>query len=191
MSVQNNASDSALVSNHQRGSPSMNTHDDDLRVRLGRIRSRGSHYKGFFVEVRSAAGNEGHRSRSQRVPRLSPSYFGRGRGAALRRRSGPGSNGRYTGGPCLVPDSSIRPDASSSMRASCIPAGRGHQASQRMFAISSAMVYPGPAKRRTCSPERPTSRTNGLRGADHAPRLEGGLSRLRLDRVDPVERQSW
>ena len=35
MSTQNNASDSALVSNHQRGSPSMNTHDDDLRIRLG------------------------------------------------------------------------------------------------------------------------------------------------------------
>jgi hypothetical protein len=29
MFTQNNASDSALVSNHQRGSPSMNTHDDD------------------------------------------------------------------------------------------------------------------------------------------------------------------
>jgi hypothetical protein len=26
----------------ERGSPSMNTHDDDLRVRLGRIRDRGS-----------------------------------------------------------------------------------------------------------------------------------------------------
>jgi hypothetical protein len=34
----------------------MNTHDDDLRVRLGRIRNRGSYYKGFFAEVRSAAG---------------------------------------------------------------------------------------------------------------------------------------
>src|SRR5262249_8128869 len=67
MSTQNNASDSALVSNHQRGSPSMNTHDDDLRGRLGRIRNRGSHYKGFFAEVRSAARNEGYRSRSPRV----------------------------------------------------------------------------------------------------------------------------
>ena len=79
MSIQNNASDSALVSNHQRGSPSINTHDDDLRVRLGRIRNRGSHYKGFFAEVRSAARNEGYRSRSPRVSRPNPSYFGRGR----------------------------------------------------------------------------------------------------------------
>jgi hypothetical protein len=29
----------------------MNTHDDDLRVRLGRIRNRGSHYKSFFAVV--------------------------------------------------------------------------------------------------------------------------------------------
>jgi hypothetical protein len=48
----------------------MNTHDDDLRVRLGRIRNRGSHYKGFFAEVRSTARNEGYRSRSPRVSRL-------------------------------------------------------------------------------------------------------------------------
>jgi hypothetical protein len=32
--------------------------------------------------------------------------------------------------------------------------------------------------------DRPRGQT-GLRGAEHAPRLEGGLSRLRLDRVDP------
>ena len=38
--------------------------------------------------------------------------------------------------------------------------------------------------------DRPRGQT-GLRGAEHATRLEGGLSRLRLDRVDPVERQSW
>jgi hypothetical protein len=44
MSTQNNASDSALVSNHQRGSPSMNTHDDDLHIRLGRIHDRGGRY---------------------------------------------------------------------------------------------------------------------------------------------------
>jgi hypothetical protein len=37
MSPQNNESDSALVSNHQRGSPSMNTSDDDRPLRLGRI----------------------------------------------------------------------------------------------------------------------------------------------------------
>jgi hypothetical protein len=35
----------------ERGSASMNTHDDDLRVRLGRIRNRGSHYKSFFAVV--------------------------------------------------------------------------------------------------------------------------------------------
>ena len=77
----------------------MNTHDDDLRVRLGRIRNRGSHYKGFFAEVRSAARNEGYRSRSLRVSRPNPSYFGRGRSAALRLRSGPGSDAGYAGGP--------------------------------------------------------------------------------------------
>jgi hypothetical protein len=75
MSIQNNVSDSALVSDHQRGSPSMNTHDDDLRVRLGRIRNRGSYYKGFFAEVRSAARNEGYRSRSPRDSRHTRSYF--------------------------------------------------------------------------------------------------------------------
>jgi type IV secretory pathway VirD2 relaxase len=77
----------------------MNTHDDDLHVRLGRIRNRGSHYKGFFAEVRSAARNEGYRSRSPRVSRPNPSYFGRGRSAALRLRSGPGSEAAYAGGP--------------------------------------------------------------------------------------------
>src|SRR5215467_13771456 len=73
----------------------MNTHDDDLRVRLGRIRNRGARYKGFFAEVRSAARNDGYigaRSRSPRVSRPSPSYFGRGRSAAVRLRSGPGSD---------------------------------------------------------------------------------------------------
>ena len=78
----------------------MNTHDDDLRVRLGRIRNRGSRYKGFFAEVRSAARNEGYigaRSRSPRVSR--PSYFGRGRGAALRLRSSSGPSAGYAGGP--------------------------------------------------------------------------------------------
>jgi hypothetical protein len=95
ISTQNNASDSALVSNHQRGSPSMNTRDDDLRVRLGRIRNRGSHYKGFFAEVRSAARHEGYRSRSSRVSRPSPTYFGRGR----KRRLAATIRAWYAGGP--------------------------------------------------------------------------------------------
>ena len=78
----------------------MNTHDDDLRVRLGRIRNRGSRYKGFFAEVLSAARKEGYigaRSRSPRVSRPGPSYFGRGRSAALRLRSGPGLDAGYAG----------------------------------------------------------------------------------------------
>jgi hypothetical protein len=37
----------------------MNTRDDDLRVWLHRIRIRGSRYKGFFAEVRSAGSTEG------------------------------------------------------------------------------------------------------------------------------------
>ena len=85
----------------ERGSPSMNTHDDDLRIRLGRIRNRGSRYKGFFAEVQSATRNEGYigaRSRSPRVSRPSLSYFGRGRSAALRLRSRPGSDAGYAGG---------------------------------------------------------------------------------------------
>jgi len=76
----------------ERGSPSMNTHDDDLRLRLGRIRNRGARYKGFFAEVRGAAWNEGYigaRLRSPRASRSSPSYFGRGRGGALHPRVEP------------------------------------------------------------------------------------------------------
>ena len=53
----------------ERGSPSMNTHDDDLRLRLGRIRNRGARYKGFFAEVRSAAWNEGYIGARLREPR--------------------------------------------------------------------------------------------------------------------------
>ena len=86
----------------ERGSPSMNTHDDDLRIRLGRIRNRGSRYKGFFAEVRTAARNEGYigaRSRSPRPSRPNTSSFGRGRGGALRLRSGPRSDARYAGSP--------------------------------------------------------------------------------------------
>ena len=41
MSTQNNASDSALVSNHQRGGPSLNSHDDTLLVIGGDYISRG------------------------------------------------------------------------------------------------------------------------------------------------------
>jgi hypothetical protein len=40
----------------ERGSPSMNTHDDDLRS----IRNRGARYKRIFAEVRGAARNEGY-----------------------------------------------------------------------------------------------------------------------------------
>ena len=138
MSKQNNASDSALVSNHQRGSPSMNTHDDDLRVRLGRIRNRGSHYKGFFAEVRSAARNEGLAPESRGpTPRI------------LAAAAAPPCG--YDQGLDRTPDTraarrltmlgfSIRPDASSSKRASCVTAGRARQHSQRTFAISSAMA---------------------------------------------------
>jgi hypothetical protein len=102
MSTQNNASDSALVSNHQSGSQSMNTHDDDLRIRLGRIRNRGARYKGFFAEVRSVARNEGYigaRLRSPRASRSNPSYFGRGRGGALRPRSRSGLGAGYGASP--------------------------------------------------------------------------------------------
>jgi hypothetical protein len=56
----------------------MKTHDDDLRIRLGRIRNRGTRYKGFFAEVRSAARNEGYigaRLRSPRASRSNPSYL--------------------------------------------------------------------------------------------------------------------
>jgi type IV secretory pathway VirD2 relaxase len=76
----------------------MNTHDDDLRIRLGRIRNRGARYKGFFAEVRSAARNEGYvgpQSRSPRASRFTPSYFGRGRGGALRPRSRSGLGAGY------------------------------------------------------------------------------------------------
>jgi hypothetical protein len=68
----------------ERGSPSTDTDDDDLRIRLGRILNRGARYKGFFADVRSAARNEGYigaRSRSPRTSRSGPSYFGRGRGS--------------------------------------------------------------------------------------------------------------
>jgi hypothetical protein len=58
-STQNNASASALVSNHRTWQPIY------------------EHYKGFFAEVRSAAWNEGYigRPRSPRASRSTPSYF--------------------------------------------------------------------------------------------------------------------
>src|SRR5215472_16232803 len=86
----------------ERGSPSMNTHDDDLRIRLGRIRNRGVRYKGFFAEVRSAARNEGYigaRSQSPRASSPTPSYFGRGRGSALGARSRSGLSAGYGASP--------------------------------------------------------------------------------------------
>jgi hypothetical protein len=119
----------------------MNTHDDDLRVRLGRICNRGSRYKGFFAEVRSAARNEGYisaRSRSPRLSRPSLSYFGAaaappcGFDQALDRTPKPARR--------LMPGFSIRPDASLSKHASCVTAGSSRQLSQRTFAISSAMA---------------------------------------------------
>ena len=160
-STQNNASDSALVSNHQRGSPSMNTHDDDLRVRLGRIRNRGSHYKGFFAEVRSAARNEGYRSRSPRVSRPNPSYFGRGRSAALRLRSGPGSGAGYAGGP------SPRRGLLNSTRRVIVKARIVRHRGPRSATLSAHVRYlkrdgvTRTGETRACSPERPISRTNG------------------------------
>lgn len=63
--------------------------DDDLRVRPGRIRSRGARARprSFFAEVRKAAqkaGYVGRQSRSGRRSRPRRSTFGRGRGAAMR-----------------------------------------------------------------------------------------------------------
>jgi hypothetical protein len=143
MSTENNASDSALVSNHRTWPSIMNTHDDDLRVRLGRIRNRGSHYKGFFAEVRSAARNEGYigpRSRSSRVSRPSPSYFGRGRSAALRLRSGPGSDAGYAGGP--APHAGLLNSTRRVIVKARIVRHRGPRSTTlpRTFAISSAMA---------------------------------------------------
>ena len=143
MSIQNNASDSALESNHQRGSPSMNTHNDDLRVRLRRIRNRGSRYKSFFAESGaqpgtkdiSAPDREARESRGL-APRIlaaaaAPPY---GHDQGLDRTPDTREARR------LMPGFSIRRDASSSKGASCVTAGRGRQLSQRTFATSSAMA---------------------------------------------------
>lgn len=64
--------------------------DDDLRVRPGRIRSRGARArpKSFFAEVRKAAqkaGYVGRRLRSDKRSRPKRSTFGRGRGVGLHR----------------------------------------------------------------------------------------------------------
>jgi hypothetical protein len=89
-----------LYSITERGSPSMNTHDDDLRIRLGSIRNRGARYKRLFAEVRS-------RSSERRV------------------------HWRPISKSLEVQPLVLRPDASSSSRASCVPAGRGQQGPQR------------------------------------------------------------
>ena len=143
MSIQNNASDSALESNHQRGSPSMNTHDDDLRVRLGRIRDRGSRYKSFFAESGAQPGTKDI-SAPDREARESRGPAPRILAAAAAPPCG------YDQVPDRVPDTraarrlmpgfSIRPDASLSKHASCVTAGRSQQLSQPTFAISSAMA---------------------------------------------------
>jgi type IV secretory pathway VirD2 relaxase len=67
----------------------MKTPDDDLRIRLGRIRNRGTRIrpKSFVGEVLKAAhkaGYVGRRTTSARA-RLRPSTFGRGRGTAAAR----------------------------------------------------------------------------------------------------------
>jgi type IV secretory pathway VirD2 relaxase len=67
----------------------MNSPDDDLRIRLGRIRNRGTRIrpKSFVGEVLKAAhkaGYVGRRTTSARG-RLRPSTFGRGRGTAIAR----------------------------------------------------------------------------------------------------------
>lgn len=63
--------------------------DDDLRVRPGRIRNRGTRAqpRRFFAEVRKAAqkaGYVGRQSRSGKRAWPKRSTFGRGHGAALR-----------------------------------------------------------------------------------------------------------
>jgi len=102
----------------ERGSPSMNTHDDDLRS----IRNRGARYIG----ARSA------KPESLEVQPL----------VLLAAAASPPCDDDQ--GPDrtadTMPDASIRSDASSSRRASCVPAGRGQQGPQSRFAISSAML---------------------------------------------------
>ncbi|MGK9235760.1 DUF3363 domain-containing protein [Inquilinus limosus] len=66
----------------------MGTPDDDLRIRLGRIRSRGSGRRPTFIaQVLKAAQKAGHVGpRSPRMPRPGRSGFGRGRLAFSRDR---------------------------------------------------------------------------------------------------------
>jgi hypothetical protein len=64
----------------------MATRDDDLRVKLGRIRDGGrvAQPKAFFAEVRGAAKRQGYsagRLGSAKARPRGPSYRGRGRGA--------------------------------------------------------------------------------------------------------------
>ncbi|MGK9166695.1 DUF3363 domain-containing protein [Inquilinus limosus] len=66
----------------------MGTPDDDLRIRLGRIRSRGGGRRPTFIaQVLKAAQKSGHVGpRSPRLPQPSRSGFGRGRLAFSRER---------------------------------------------------------------------------------------------------------
>jgi type IV secretory pathway VirD2 relaxase len=82
----------------------MNTRDEDLTARLGRIRNRGGRYRGFFAEVHRF----GKHQRSGKThslgsgPKRIASTFGRGRGAPLTLRSAPTSNsapGAHAGAP--------------------------------------------------------------------------------------------
>jgi type IV secretory pathway VirD2 relaxase len=64
----------------------MNVRDDDLRIRSGRIRNRGSQLKTFIAQVLKAAqkaGHAGRRSAWSRAGQRRASTFGRGRGIAF------------------------------------------------------------------------------------------------------------
>jgi hypothetical protein len=64
----------------------MNDRDDDPRVRIGRVRCRGSRPKSFINEVLAAANKEGYvgpKSGRRAGSRIGRSKFGRGRGVAL------------------------------------------------------------------------------------------------------------
>jgi hypothetical protein len=108
----------------ERGSPPTNTHDDDLRVPLGRIRNRGARYKGFFAEICSEPGTKDTSAPDRKV--RDP------RGPTLRILAADAATPcDYDQGPDLAPDTravhylrpgfSIRPDTSSSKHASGSP----------------------------------------------------------------------
>jgi len=63
----------------------MGTRDDDANARLGRIRNRGTGYRGFFAEIRRFGRHErsGRTHSLSSTPGKRPSTFGRGRRAAL------------------------------------------------------------------------------------------------------------